>query len=404
MPIAPSYSVRRIVRPRVARPLLILFLLLNAVQVLYIHNALSRPEPSIETIQPPQRIYIASIHWNNEAILREYWNDAVVALVDVLGPRNVFVSILESGSWDNSKDALRDLDYRLEKQGVLRNITVSDTTHKDEMEKNHNAQGWIQTARGQKELRRIPYLARLRNESLRHLVQLLEKGETFDKVLFLNDVVFTTQDVLKLLNTNNGEYAAACSLDYARPPHYYDTFALRDHDGYEHVMQTWPYFRSGTSRNAMKRHSPVPVSSCWNGIVSMPAAVFGPPTNLHFRGVSDSLAKYHVEGSECCLIHADNPLSASLGVYINPRVRVGYNGPAYDSTHPKGSWVSLWQILIGLWQNRFRRWFTTPSLKELFKKRAVRRWSLEERGNHENGGFCLINEMQVLVENGWAHV
>ena len=69
-----------------------------------------------------------------------------------------------------------------------------------------------------------------------------------------------------LLNTNEGEYAAACSLDFSKPPKYYDTFALRDADGLEHAMQTWPYFRSSKSRSAMKRSKPVPVSSCWNGM------------------------------------------------------------------------------------------------------------------------------------------
>lgn len=75
-----------------------------------------------------------------------------------------------------------------------------------------------------------------------------------------------TQDVLALLDTNNGEYAAACSLDFSKPPNYYDTFALRDSIGYEHVTQTWPYFRSWKSRHAMKRSTPVPVASCWNGM------------------------------------------------------------------------------------------------------------------------------------------
>src|SRR5215469_971730 len=73
-------------------------------------------------------------------------------------------------------------------------------------------------------------------------------------------------DVLKLLNTNDGIYAAACSLDFSKPPLYYDTFALRDSEGHEHVMQTWPFFRSAQSREALTRFSPVPVASCWNGM------------------------------------------------------------------------------------------------------------------------------------------
>jgi hypothetical protein len=68
------------------------------------------------------------------------------------------------------------------------------------------------------------------------------------------------------VNTNDGHYAAACSLDFSKPPLYYDTFALRDSGGHEHATQTWPYFRSSKSRNAMLNGFPAPVMSCWNGI------------------------------------------------------------------------------------------------------------------------------------------
>ena len=69
------------------------------------------------------------------------------------------------------------------------------------------------------------------------------------------------------MNTNSGEYAAACSLDFSKPPLYYDTFALRDSEGHAHIMQTWPYFQASGSRNALLNNlDAVPVQSCWNGI------------------------------------------------------------------------------------------------------------------------------------------
>lgn len=55
-------------------------------------------------------------------------------------------------------------------------------------------------------------------------------------------------------------------MDYSKPPLYYDAFAPRDSKGNEHVMQTWPYFRSASSLNALLNMYPVPVKSCWNGI------------------------------------------------------------------------------------------------------------------------------------------
>lgn len=236
-----------------------------------------------------QKIYIASIHWNNEEVIRSNWTDAVLDLVSTFGPENVYVSVYESGSWDDSKGALRELDEELERMGVQRTITLDPRTHVEEIGQTPASTGWIDTPRGKKELRRIPYLSRLRNLSMKPLTDLALNGIIFNRILFLNDVVFTvrasptasilitctcsndssrgqTEDVQKLLATRNGDYAAACSLDFAKPPAYYDTFALRDSAGYETVMPTFPYFRTGASRNAIVSGQPVPVRSCWNGI------------------------------------------------------------------------------------------------------------------------------------------
>jgi hypothetical protein len=141
---------------------------------------------------------------------------------------------------------------------------------------------------------------------------------------------------------------------------------------------------------------------------------------LRFRGISDSLAATHLEGSECCLIHADNPMSAQKGVWLNPNVRVGYNAPAYDCVHPSAgaggggsisscngqAWMSTRQILWGVWQSRLRRWFTTDALKTWTVLSRLENWMKEDstETRAEPGSFCLINEMQVLVANGWAHV
>lgn len=136
----------------------------------------------------------------------------------------------------------------------------------------------------------------------------------------------------------------------------------------------------------------------------MPAATFTGEHGLSFRGIDDSLAEYHLEASECCLVHADNPASATKGVFLNPNVRVGYNGEAYRLVHPGGSWLSHGQIWAGIWRNRIRRWFTTPLFKEFYVRRLVSKWERLKPGRQEQGDFCMINEMQVLVENGWAHV
>lgn len=188
--------IRRILRLRITRVAFFLFLLFNFLDVLRIHHNLShshgqrrskRPGPS----RPHERIYIASMHFNNGEILKSHWNDAVIGLTETFGPKNVFVSIFESGSWDDSKTVLKELDRDLEKRGVPHRVEVSDVTHQDELDSANKGDGWIDTPRHKKELRRIPYLSRLRNKTIKDLLDLHKQGVTFDKVLFLNDVVFT---------------------------------------------------------------------------------------------------------------------------------------------------------------------------------------------------------------------
>lgn len=212
-------------------------------------------------------------------------------------------------------------------------------------------------------------------------------------------------------------------MDFKHPPALYDTFALRDWDGHEPMMQIWPYFYSSVSLSAMMTNQPIPVTSCWNGMgipsnrysccplltrpVAMDAAPFYDESEpLRFRGVPDTLAERHVEGSECCLIHADNSLSPKKGVFINPAVRVGYTPEAYETVHTFGSsqWVSPASIAAGLWKNRFKRWLGTSFFKEGVVRRRVNAWERTAPGRKSIGTFCLIDEMQVMFENGWQHV
>lgn len=118
-------------------------------------------------------------------------------LVRYFGAENVYISVMESGSWDNTKGALREFDLQLENLGVERSIEMDESTHEDEITRipNPHEEGWIWTSRGRKELRRIPYLAGIRNKVMDKLKQLAERTDgqrrRFDKILWLNDVIFT---------------------------------------------------------------------------------------------------------------------------------------------------------------------------------------------------------------------
>jgi hypothetical protein len=190
-------------RPRILRKyrngfrlLLVIIFVYTVVDGLFLLSSLRpshhfRPIPRVANLE---QIFIASIHWNNADILRSHWNQALLELVQFLGPKSVFVSLLENGSWDDSKHALRELDDQLAKFGVPRRIVLEDISREAEITRTPsvNESGWIWTPRSRRELRRIPHLAELRNRVMLELGRASDsEGKHFDKVLWLNDVVFT---------------------------------------------------------------------------------------------------------------------------------------------------------------------------------------------------------------------
>ena len=140
---------------------------------------------------PTPSVYIACILWNSAYILHTSWNSAILDLAEKLGAANIYISIYESGSWDESKQMLRQLQDVLITRGIRHRIVLDETSHEDDIARSPAAEGWVKTPRGKTELRRIPYLSKLRNKTLEPLAELAANGTTFDKVLFLNDVAFT---------------------------------------------------------------------------------------------------------------------------------------------------------------------------------------------------------------------
>lgn len=215
-----------------------------------------------------------------------------------------------------------------------------------------------------------------------------------------------------MIATRDGDYAAACSMDFSKPPQFYDTFALRDVSGEEAATQTWPFFLARASRNAMITNTPVPVKSCWNGIVVFQAEPFYGSKALSFRGIPDSLALRHLEGSECCLIHADNRLTRLHGVWLNPNVRVSYNPESDKIVRAEtGLWPTKKEKFVGIWKNRFARLvgIIPRYIQEYRVGKRMKLWGYETRDEAHGEipgawSHCLINEMQVLVQNGWKHL
>jgi hypothetical protein len=97
---------------------------------------------------------------------------------------------------------------------------------------------------GQKLIKRMAFLSEVRNRALRDLQP--DDAPKFDKLLYLNDVIFNPVDALQLLFSTNvdssgrAQYGAACAVDFINPFKFYDRFATRDLEGFAMGIPFFP--------------------------------------------------------------------------------------------------------------------------------------------------------------------
>jgi hypothetical protein len=160
-------------------------------------NDLAAYDASIAHLPPP-RVFVAAMLANCATLLSKHWIPALLGLIDKLGPDNVYVSILENGSADKTRDLLVELQTNLTRRGVEYSFRFeegfrdgvtfqTDGLLRRLLGKEGTRDNWIMTDQGWFP-RRISYLAELRNMVLEPLQK---SSKRFDKVLFLNDVIFS---------------------------------------------------------------------------------------------------------------------------------------------------------------------------------------------------------------------
>ncbi|PYH88507.1 hypothetical protein BO71DRAFT_338688, partial [Aspergillus ellipticus CBS 707.79] len=271
-----------------------------------------------------EKIFIAAILYDPTGTLAGgRWGHALERLIHYLGPDNVHLSIYESNSGTTGAQALSALSTRIPGNKTIQIDPRLDLTTFPR----------ITVPGGAQRIQRTDYLATLRNRALHPLTH--HSSPRYDKILYLNDVIFDPLDALHLLFSTNShalhgrtQYRAACAVDFTNAVKFYDTDATRDLDGHGIGLQFFPWFTAtghGHSRaDVLAGTDAVRVRSCWGGMVAFDAAYFQRSENpVRFRADEDLF----YDGSECCIIHADiqDPPSNEItdtGIYMNPFVRV----------------------------------------------------------------------------------
>ncbi|GBF67249.1 hypothetical protein TMEN_9972 [Trichophyton mentagrophytes] len=298
-----------------------------------------------------QKVFIAS-NIVQEEMIRGPWGRSLLELVDILGEHNVFVSIYENDSGPGTGDALRELAAQLPC-----NSSVVAGEHVP-------LEGLPTTTlpSGDERVKRIAYLARVRNRVLEPLNSAYQPSGDhvaavdgfgfshanmqFDRVLFLNDVYFSAIEAAQLLFSTNvdqaghAQYRAACAVDFISKAMFYDTFVVRDAEGYGTGLMFFPWFapvgQARSRKQVLQGADAVEVRSCWGGMAAFQASMF-----QHFStadSTSQTVTRFRHdsepfwESSECCLIFADwedrfgqPDVANQTGVFLNPYVRVAYS-------------------------------------------------------------------------------
>jgi hypothetical protein len=95
-----------------------------------------------------------------------------------------------------------------------------------------------------------------------------------------------------------------------------------------------------------------------------------------------------------------------MGVFVNPLVRISYTPAAHDAQNSFGQ--AIRERLLGqfiAWAYDIRDFCLGFRLNWYVKRRRenIRNWE-KKHGQEEVGGFCLIDQMQILTPWGWAHI
>ncbi|CAE6447673.1 unnamed protein product [Rhizoctonia solani] len=321
-----------------------------------------------------KRVFIAINLLQNEELMPTLTRE-LVALIRVLGPDRVFVSIYENASMDLTIMHLRLLCQVLESLGTPYKVIAKGLTELQQKENGH----------------RISRLSAVRNAAL----EPLSNPSEFDTVLWLNDIFHCHTDVLELLLQKQQQGAVqACGIDYGPKGLIYDRWVMRNMRGmpfynqsdlveffssditYKPRPEVLPFPEDTLDKAALERGEPFQVFSCWNGVTAFSASAFAPPTSLRFRtALNDPNSKDGVtdKASECYLSSVDLWKHGMGRVMLVPRVKVAYSLDIYEwdrtpagydptvVTTPRINWKTAPPKQV--WMHNFAAWYA-PEVPE----------------------------------------
>lgn len=176
----------------------------RALNLERIDSNMSQVSRQIEVIRS-QKHFIAVLLHNSQHLFDDWYREFIL-FVELIGDSNysnIFVSIHDSGSVDNTAQLLLGLKDRLVNLGVIM-VDIETSLELDP----------YQLSDGYQKLNRIEKLSYLRNRALRSL---LKSDVKYDNVVYVNDVFFCATDLLTLvISSTSNDADVTCSVDIVK--------------------------------------------------------------------------------------------------------------------------------------------------------------------------------------------
>ena len=298
------------------------------------------------------KYYICSIICNAETIIVD-WISQLKLLIDFLGKDNVYISILENAdSKDNTPKYLSEFKNYLDENDIKNKIILEKILEKGEKE-------------------RIVYLGQLRDLSMDYLYEIKDLNFSNTKIIFLNDIIYRYQDVIKLLSTNGGtydSYDSVCALDFYEG--FYDSWASQLLDGL-YFRRYYPYMSNKQAQDAVLNNNLIRTFSCWNGVTVFWAKAFEDRV-LYFRH------GFRVRQSECLMVHSDMHLMGFQKTLVDPTVKVAYTYEYYYKNYYLYPWT----------KNLFTYFFYY--FRYFLQKRNYKMTNIKDRGIEMDPNFKYV--------------
>ena len=269
--------------------------------------------------------YIASNVVNIQDIIENFIHQ-LKNLINYLDEKNIVVSIVENGdSNDETREHLKEFQNYLKEKNILNKFYLEKVIE-DPRKVKRPFEKYSRL--------RIEYFAKLRNKCLEFLYELPNIDFNNTIIIFLNDIVFSYEDIINLLSTNKEDFDLVCGLDMNKNT-FHDRWVSIDLEG-EGLVKYFPFFWNKEGQDLVINHMPIRVFSCWNGVIAFRASPlkdkkvqFRYKTNLTMpKYILNNLAKDYYE-SECTFFNIDFFSLGYTKKFINPDVRVTYKHEYY---------------------------------------------------------------------------